>query len=278
MADNSFIENTNVKENLVKVHIDAFQPHTVIGGVEHAMSYVKQITTSSDFDEMSEAKRQCQNKETVTECASKLINGGAADHCGCVPWVLTGLEEMRRKRVCQPEGSKCFAKYVAMNTDIVKSNCSVNCRGLYLDVEKKNDMDKLISIDDDGVGKNDLTFNLFEEYRRFRNPEMEFFRDVSADAGWPFKTSQNVRVPLYTWICPGPEKPKLPKDCSLLEDEDGWPTYENGVRFREELYHYCIREFKKIHLTIDNCTNHDPENLELSKMCEEQIPLWGAGT
>ena len=276
MADTTLTGNEKANENLVKVQIDAFQPHTVVGGAKHALSYVKQITTSSDFEAMSEKKRQCQNEETVTECASKLINGGAAEHCKCVPWILTAVEGMEGRKVCQPEGSRCFADFVAMNKDIVKSNCTINCQGLYLDVEEIDDENKLIPIDDDGVGRNEITFNLFKEYRKFRNMEADFYKDSSEEIGFPFKTSQNFRVPLKSWICLGPEASQLPNDCWRLE-WDEWPMVY-GEMWNPALYEYCILEQMRINLKPENCTDlaleHVNASIQLFEICEERHEFW----
>ena len=52
----SEIEDTDTGVKPIKIHIAAYKPFTSYGGGKYAMSYVKQIATSSDFDEMSATK------------------------------------------------------------------------------------------------------------------------------------------------------------------------------------------------------------------------------
>ena len=75
-----------------KIHITAYQPHTELGGGRYAMSYVKEIGTSSDFDQMSENKRQCQNLESIDQCSARLLKQEAVDQCKCIPWSLVDID------------------------------------------------------------------------------------------------------------------------------------------------------------------------------------------
>ena len=78
--------------NPLKVHITAYQPYSGFGGGSYALSYVKQISTSSDFDSMPEEKRGCQNKESVEECTGKRLHQAGMDQCQCIPWALYGID------------------------------------------------------------------------------------------------------------------------------------------------------------------------------------------
>ena len=126
------------------------------------------------------------------------------------------------------------------------SQCDISCQGLYLDVEHIDDENHL-PMDDDGLS--DETLELFEEYKKYRNGDVEQILSVMEHVvqdktGWPFKTTQNNRVPLFKWICLGPVKQTLPKDCTRKMNENN-----------HALKAYCNFVQESIDLTPVNCTN-----------------------
>ena len=252
----------STKSNPIKVHITAYQPYGSYGGGDYAMSYVKQITTSTDFNEMSEIKRQCQNRETVDECRARHIKEKAEDHCNCIPWILSGTEEDRE--VCSPHGYQCFVDTIAQQIRNRTYHCEVNCQGLYLDVEH-NQEESSLPMEDDGLSKE--TFAVFDEYKSYRqgdvDPLHQAMRRVLQDkSGWPFKTSQNIRVPYFSWSCPGPAGLSFPEAC--LDDK--------ALKGNPALINYCQKMEVSFAITRDNCT--DPEDEKLAEICVEKRKLW----
>ena len=263
----------NDQRHKVKVHIAAFQPFTSLGAGSYAMSYVKEISTSSDFDEMSEAKRQCQSLETVDECVGRLLSQRAWDLCSCLPWALARLnlttqgeeDSLHTKPLCSPHGNRCYADFISSSKASVKETCRAPCRGLYIDVEKVKGAPTLLPIGDDGL--DDETFQMLEDYQLYRHGEgNSFLKDmVVAKQGWPFMTSQNGKVPLFNWTCPGPKQPMMPPECKDVVCKGKCTSLQN----------YCKDKIKEISLTSMNCTK-PVESVLVETMCEERRPLWEA--
>ena len=203
----------------------------------------------------------------------RLLSEGALALCNCLPWALSRLnlttlgegDFPQAKPLCTPHGNRCYADFIARSKASVKDACKAPCRGLYIDVEKVRGAPTLLPIGDDGL--DDETFQMLEDYLLYRHGEGNSFMKglVVAEQGWPFKTSQNMRVPLFTWTCPGPQQPVVPPECSNLECKGRCTG----------LYNYCKDKIKEISLTSMNCTK-PVEDVLVEKMCEERRPLWEA--
>lgn len=241
------------------------------------------ILISSDFDAMSTGKKQCQNVETVDECSARLLKERAEESCGCVPWSLKTLqtnctslkegEEEETLPVCDPYGSRCYLESVAENKALVKSECSVNCRGLYIDVELvEGDDSSLVPLEDDGLAED--TYQLLKEYSQYRHGDISSLLSnldslLQDKQGWPFRTGQTLQKPVLVWDCPGPRQPTLPEECKELEEED-----RKNPKL-SMLFSYCDKQKITVGMTEANCTK-PPEDKSLADICEKKRPLWKA--
>ena len=238
------------------------------------------ILISSDFDAMSTGKKQCQNVETVDECSARLLKERAEESCSCVPWSLktlanaTSLEDVEQEEtlpVCDPHGSRCYVDSVAENKALVKSECNVNCRGLYIDVELvEGDDSSLVPLEDDGLSED--TYQLLKEYGQYRHGDISNLLSnldsiLQDKQGWPFRTGQTLQKPVLVWDCPGPAQPTLPEECKELKEED---RKKNSLSM---LFSYCDKQKITVEMTEANCTIL-PEDESLVDICEKKKPLW----
>ena len=229
---------------------------------------------------MSMAKKQCQNLETVDECSARLLKERAEASCKCVPWSIkmanvTSTEEKEEETVpvCDPHGSRCYVDSVAKNRALVKSECSVNCRGLYIDVEFiEGAGSSLVPLEDDGLSED--MYQLFREYSLYRHGDISNFLSnldsvIQDKKGWPFRTAQTLQKPVLVWDCPGPPQPTLPQECLVLKEEN---RNKSGMSV---LFSYCDKEKLVYELTAENCTNLQDDD-SLADICEKKKPLWDA--
>ena len=232
---------------------------------------------------MSVAKKQCQNMETVDECSARLLKERAEESCQCVPWSLKmanvsssdEVEEVEEALpVCDPHGARCYVDSVAENRALVKSECSVNCRGLYIDVELVDkDNSTLVPLEDDGLAEE--TYQLLKEYSQYRHGEISNLLSnletlLQDKQGWPFKTGQTLRKPVLVWDCPGPPQPTLPQECSELKEEDRKKKPSLSM-----LFSYCDKQKIAVGLTAENCSKLSGDE-SLADICEKKRPLWEA--
>ena len=260
-------------------HFDLAKPKGLGQMILHVNAY---ILISSDFDAMSTEKKQCQNVETVDECSARLLKERAEETCGCVPWSIkmanfTSLEEVKEEEetlpVCDPHGSRCYLDSVAENRALVKSECSVNCRGLYIDVELvEGDDSSLVPLQDDGLAED--TYQLLKEYRQYRHGDISSLLSnldslLQDKQGWPFRTGQTLQKPVLVWHCPGPPQPTLPEECKELKEDD------RKKASLSMLFSYCDKQKITVGLTEANCTKL-PEDENLADICEKKRPLWEA--
>ena len=258
---NSGIKDTDTRAKPIKIHIAAYKPFTSDGGGLYSMSYVKQIETSSDFNEMSAAKKKSQNLETIDECSNRKLNKAALEDCNCVPWEVSVFEDINEGNpLCSPLGKQCFVDFFAARKNTT-SMCEVSCEGLYLDVEHiKEEMELPM----DEFVLSEETWKLFEEYKHHRNGNEQLLLDIMEDfildkTGWPFNTTQNKRVPYITWSCLGPSQPAIPDVC-YLDD------------INEHLKIYCESFYESISLKPEDCQGTVDERI--SKMCQEKQLFW----
>ena len=229
---------------------------------------------------MSMAKKQCQNLETVDECSARLLKERAEASCKCVPWSIkmanvTSTEEKEEETVpvCDPHGSRCYVDSIAKNRALVKSECSVNCRGLYIDVEFTDGAgSSLVPLEDDGLSED--MYQLFGEYSLYRHGDISNFLSnldsvIQDKKGWPFRTAQTLQKPVLVWDCPGPPQPTLPQECLVLKEEN---RNKSGMSV---LFSYCDKEKLVFELTAENCTNLQDDD-SLADICEKKKPLWDA--
>ena len=236
---------------------------------------------------MSVEKKQCQNEETVDECSARLLQERAEEECECVPWslkmtkstFLNGTrdtfersdEEHRPLPVCDPHGSRCYADSIAYNRGLVKSECSVKCRGLYIDVEHIEDAESsMVPLEDDGLAED--THQLMKEYSVYRHGDISNYLSnleslLQDTQGWPFNTRQTKRKSVFLWDCPGPEQPKLPEECKSLDEKD---RYDRRFAL---LFVFCDKQKIAVGMREDNCTTL-PEDEDLAEICEQKMPLW----
>ena len=236
---------------------------------------------------MSVEKKQCQNEETVDECSARLLQERAEEECECVPWSLKmtkstflngtkdtferSEEEHRPLPVCDPHGSRCYADSIAYNRGLVKSECSVNCRGLYIDVEHIEAAESsLVPLEDDGLAED--TYKLMKEYSVYRHGDITNYLSnleslLQDKHGWPFNTGQTRRKPVFVWDCPGPRQATLPDECKSLKEEDRKKTR------LQMLFNFCDKQKLAIGMREENCTTL-PEDEELAEICEQKKPLW----
>ena len=229
---------------------------------------------------MSAGKKQCQNVESVDECSARLLKERAEESCGCVPWSLktlanfTSLEEGEEEEtlpVCDPHGSRCYVDSVAENRGLVKSECSVNCRGLYIDVELvEGGNSSLVPLEDDGLAEE--TYQLLKEYSQYRHGDISGLLSnleslLQDKQGWPFKTGQTLQKPVLVWDCPGPAQPTLPEECKELKEEDR--------KKASMLFSYCDKQKIIVGMTEENCTKLS-EDKSLADICERKRGLWRA--
>ena len=131
--------------------------------------------------------------------------------------------------------------------------CEVSCQGLYLDVEHIAEEMELPM----DIFLSDETLKLFEEYKNHRNGDEQHLLNIMEHllqdkTGWPFKTTQNKREPVYIWTCLGPSKPALPIECN-----------ENNDDMDAHLKIYCKSAQEKIALMPEDCLGSVDEKTSL---------------
>ena len=141
--------------------------------------------------------------------------------------------------------------------------CEVSCQGLYLDVEHISEEMEL-PIDENFLS--DETLKLLEEYKSHRNGYEQHLLNTMKPllldkTGWPFKTTQNKRVPVYVWTCLGSSQPPLPIECST-----------DSPDMDEHLKIYCKSAQKRIALMPEDCLGKIDE--KTSDMCKEKELFW----
>ena len=93
-VDRESIRKKADSEVAIRLHINTVKPFTDSGGGQYIVTSVKQMSTTSDFDNFHENVKRCQNKETTEECARKKLIPAAAKQCGCLPASVNQLENI----------------------------------------------------------------------------------------------------------------------------------------------------------------------------------------
>ena len=107
---------------------------------------------------------------------------------------------------------------------------------------------------------------LLEEYKNHRNGDEQHLLNTIEHllldkTGWPFKTTQNKRAPVYIWTCLGPSQPPLPLECNT-----------DSPDMDEHLKIYCKSAQKRIALMPEDCLGKVDE--KTSDMCKEKQLFW----
>ena len=82
------------RKDSLKIHINTIKPFTAYGGGQYIVTSVKEMTTTADFDILSEEVKRCQNEETIEECSNRKLMTGAAKQCGCLPGIVNYLQHL----------------------------------------------------------------------------------------------------------------------------------------------------------------------------------------
>ena len=77
----------------IKPYINTLENYEAYGGGIHIMSSIKEISTTSGFNEMNKQNRNCQLGKSYEKCLNEKLVENAAGVCGCFPIWLSGLED-----------------------------------------------------------------------------------------------------------------------------------------------------------------------------------------
>ena len=98
---NGFIEKESLEDSNdeAKVIIETLKPFIGNGGGSYKMTAVKDIVGSKVFLKSLENRGECQNEETLSECASKQFIDGGLKKCNCIPlpWIFKSVIIFKKK-------------------------------------------------------------------------------------------------------------------------------------------------------------------------------------
>ena len=94
---------------------------------------IKQITTTSDFETLTEESRECQLESSFEDCVTEKYLEALKEECRCMPFNLQNYSySVEEFDLCINEKQwLCVAKI-----QIPKDMCNNPCKGLYVDVKK----------------------------------------------------------------------------------------------------------------------------------------------
>ena len=95
----------------IKVHVNTIKPFIAYGGGQYIITSVKQMSTSSDFDNLPQDVKKCQKTEQIEECSNKEFRQlvvQAAQQCGCLPVVLNHMKNVKQVTQKLPSQYQCY--------------------------------------------------------------------------------------------------------------------------------------------------------------------------
>ena len=87
------------EEYTAKIHLDFLEPYTGYGGGKYIMSAVKEMDTTRDFNTFTEDIKNCQNEQTIEQCAQEMLRMQEASLCNCSPIHLQFLNRNSSQQV-----------------------------------------------------------------------------------------------------------------------------------------------------------------------------------
>ena len=130
--------------NVCHVMFSVVAPLKLYGEGKYALSAVKQIKVTEEFMKLDDEIKNCNNRQSYEECATKAYLEHLKQECKCVPYELRNYSRLDEVNVnislfmfklmiqtlCVGKNYDCVAK-LKFPEDI---KCKKSCEGIYADV------------------------------------------------------------------------------------------------------------------------------------------------